>query len=372
MNEATERVLVVGLGYVGLPLAVGAWRAGYDVVGYDLDQSRVRRVMSGQSYVEDVASADLAVAVASGRLEATSREESLDAFDVAVIAVPTPLSDGNPDLRFVRRAADAVGRHIRAGVTVIVESTVCPGTTEELVAPILEDRSGLAAGTDFQLGYSPERIDPGNRVWHLANTPKLVSGVDEQSLKAVQQFYDRVVSKTVPVASPAVAELSKLIENTYRHVNIALANELAVVANDLGIDIWDALDAAATKPFGFMRFDPGPGVGGHCLPIDPTYLSWRVRRSVGTNFRFVELANDINDHMPDYVVRRLTRGLNARRKCLNGSRVLLLGFAYKKNTGDVRETPARRVAELLSSAGTHVTVADPCVPEGDCLGVERV
>jgi UDP-N-acetyl-D-glucosamine dehydrogenase len=246
---------------------------------------------------------------------------------------------------------------------VSLESTTYPGTTTDLVAPILEEGSGLIAGTDFFLGYSPERIDPGNREWNLATTPKVVSGVNPASLERIQDFYGTIVERTVAVSDCKAAELAKLLENTFRHVNIALVNELAVFAHALGIDVWEAIDAASSKPFGFMRFTPGPGVGGHCLPIDPSYLSWRVQRALGQSFRFVELANDINNHMPDYVVRRLVAALNERRKPVNGSRILLLGLAYKRNTGDARESPARRIASLLLDMGADVRAADPHVVE---------
>jgi len=248
--------------------------------------------------------------------------------------------------------------------SVILESTTYPGTTEELVGPLLEEGSGLRAGGDFHLGYSPERIDPGNPTWTLENTPKVVSGIDAESCAKVREFYDRLVEHTVVVSTPKVAELTKLLENTFRHVNVALVNELAMFANDLGIDVWEAIDAASTKPFGYLRFTPGPGVGGHCLPIDPSYLSWQVRRTLGQTFRFVELANDINDHMPDYVVRRLVVLLNEQAKAPRGSRILLLGLAYKRNTGDARESPALRVAELLLDLGADVRAIDSHVEPG--------
>ena len=246
----------------------------------------------------------------------------------------------------------------------ILESTTYPGTTEDLVAGILEEGSGLVAGQDFHLGYSPERIDPGNATWHFANTPKVVSGIDEDSLEAVQAFFDRLVDRTVPVSGTREAELTKLLENTFRHVNIALVNELAVFAEAMGIDVWEAIDAASTKPFGYLRFTPGPGVGGHCLPIDPSYLSWKVRRSLGQPFRFVELANDVNEHMPDYVVSRLSLALNRDKRSVNGSRVLLLGLAYKRHTGDTRESPGMVIAQILSSLGADVRVADPHLAPG--------
>ena len=365
--------LVVGQGYVGLPVAMRAVEVGFDVIGFDADASRVKRLNAGDSYVEDVADEVVQGALASGRYRAVTALDEIDGFDVAVISVPTPLREGAPDLGHIESAATCVGDHLRSGATVILESTTYPGTTEELVAPILEDRSGLMAGRDFHLGYSPERIDPGNPTWTFVNTPKVVSGVDEASLAAVRDFYDQLVEQTVPVSSPKEAELTKLLENTFRHVNIALVNELAMYAHDLGIDIWEAIDAASTKPFGYLRFTPGPGVGGHCLPVDPSYLSWRVRRRLGQSFRFVELANDVNDHMPDYVVRRLVVSLNQRGLALLGRRVLLLGFAYKKNTGDARETPAASIARQLVGLGAHVCVADPHVDQSQLPSdVERV
>jgi UDP-N-acetyl-D-glucosamine dehydrogenase len=373
MNRRECKVLVIGQGYVGLPLAMLAVGAGHEVVGYEVDEARVKRLLAAETYVEDVSSADLAAALATGRYLPTLDDADCAGFDVAVITVPTPLRDGAPDLSYIEAAALTLSAHLRRGATVILESTTYPGTTQELVAPRLEQGSGLVAGTDFFLGYSPERIDPGNPIWTVANTPKVVSGVDAASLAAVAGFYDTIVERTVPVSGCKEAELAKLIENTFRHVNIALVNELAMFAGDLGIDIWESIDAASTKPFGFMRFTPGPGVGGHCLPIDPSYLSWRVRRALGQPFRFVELANDINDHMPDYVVRRLTEAQNRRRQAVNGSRILLLGVAYKANTGDDRESPAVAVAERLLGLGAEVRVADPHVLRDHVDGhVERV
>jgi UDP-N-acetyl-D-glucosamine dehydrogenase len=367
MNADVSRVVVVGMGYVGLPLAVLAARNGHTVVGFDCDTDRVKWLAAGESYVEDIPSDELAELVEAGTFRPTAQARDCAGFDVAVIAVPTPLRDGLPDLSYLEDAARTLARYLRPGATVVVESTTYPGTTEELVAPLLEDGSGLVTGTDFHLGFSPERIDPGNTTWTLATTPKIVSGVDEASLRAVKDFYDGIVDTTIPVTEPKTAELAKLLENTFRHVNIALVNEIAMFAHGLGIDVWDVIDAAATKPFGFMRFSPGPGVGGHCLPIDPSYLSWRVERALGQSFRFVELANDINGHMPDYVVQRITAALNARRLPVNGSRILLLGLAYKKNTGDARESPALRVATLLDAMGGRVHGADPHVVESTAV-----
>ncbi|WP_371665454.1 nucleotide sugar dehydrogenase [Streptomyces sp. NBC_01241] len=356
-----RRVLVVGQGYVGLPLAIRAAEVGYHVVGLDVDTERVKRLVAGQSYIEDVPDARLGPVLASGAYRPSLDTADCADFDLAIVTVPTPLRDGAPDLSHVEDAAWMLGRHLKPGATVILESTTYPGTTEELFGPILERASGLAAGHDFCLGYSPERIDPGNREWRLENTPKVVSGIDAASASTIREFYGSLVDTIVLVGTCKEAELAKLLENTFRHVNIALSNELAMFAHDLGIDIWAAIDAAATKPFGFMRFTPGPGVGGHCLPIDPSYLSWRVQRTLGRSFRFVELANDVNSHMPDYVVRRLVDGLNERKKALNGSRILLLGLAYKANTGDARETPASRIAELLIGMGAEVQAVDPHV-----------
>jgi UDP-N-acetyl-D-glucosamine dehydrogenase len=366
-------VRVLGQGYVGLPLAVRAAEVGYDVVGFDIDEPKVKRLASGESHIEDIPAARLQAVLASGSYRASSDPADLAGFDVAVISVPTPLREHLPDLSYVESAASLLAPHVRQGSTVILESTTYPGTTEEVVGPLLEKGSGLTAGADFHLGYSPERIDPGNVSWTLENTPKVVSGVDRASLVAVREFFDHLVETTVPVPGTREAELTKLLENTFRHVNIALVNELAMVAHDLGIDIWAAIDAASTKPFGFMRFTPGPGVGGHCLPIDPSYLSWQVKRSLGQTFRFVELANDINEHMPDYVVRRVAAGLNRRGQAVNGRSVLLLGLAYKKGTGDAREAPSTRIAELLRQLGAEVRAADPYVADEFVpAGVTRV
>ena len=356
-------VVVVGLGYVGLPLAMRAVAAGHEVTGYDTNTVRVKQLEAGESYIEDVSADELAAALQSGRFHPSADADACAGFDVAAITVPTPLRDGLPDLGYVEAASGTLARYLRRGATVIVESTSYPGTTQEQVLGWLEKGSGLVAGIDFCLGYSPERIDPGNRTWTLVTTPKIVSGIDRDSLTAVEAFYQGIAVPTVAVSSPREAELAKLIENTFRHVNIALMNELAMFGHELGVNVWEAIDAASTKPFGYMPFYPGPGVGGHCLPIDPSYLSWRVERALGQRFRFVELANDINSHMPDYVVHRLLGALNERGRPVSGSRVLLLGLAYKKNTGDARESPAIRVAELLVRMGADVRAADPLVTE---------
>lgn len=357
----TRPVVVIGQGYVGLPVAMRAVEIGFNVVGIDLDETRVSALNRGESFVEDISNDVLSSAFSSNRYVASSDYDACEGFGVAVITVPTPLRETVPDLSYIESAAKSLATRLTAGATVILESTTYPGTTEELLVPILEQGSGLKAGADFHVGYSPERIDPGNATWNFTNTPKVVSGINSDSLEAVNQFYASLVDKTVPVSTPREAELTKLLENTFRHVNIALVNELAIFANELDVNVWEAIDAASTKPFGFMRFTPGPGVGGHCLPVDPSYLSWQVRRSLGRSFRFVELANDVNDHMPDYVVQRVIRTLNDREKALKGSRVLVIGLAYKRDSSDIRESPALRIVELLHQFGANVSAADPHV-----------
>ena len=360
-NARTTKVVVIGQGYVGLPLAVRAAEQGYEVIGYDLDKARIEALANGHSFIEDIPNDRIAPILKNGSFRPSANPEDLADFDIAVISVPTPLREGLPDLSYIEASAAELAKHLRKGACVILESTTYPGTTQELMIPILEEGSGLKAGEDFGAGYSPERIDPGNKVYTLETTPKVVSGIDESSLATVKGFYDDIVVQTVPVKSPKEAELTKLLENTFRHVNIALVNELAMYAQDLGIDVWEAIDAAETKPFGFMPFRPGPGVGGHCLPIDPSYLSWKVKQTLGRTFRFVELANEINEHMPDYVIQCLVTALNARELPVKGRRILVLGLAYKKNTGDDRESPSTRVIELLELLQADVAVCDPHV-----------
>ena len=361
LEDRTARVLIVGQGYVGLPVAMRAVEQGFTVAGLELSPARVDALRAGKSYVSDISDAELGRALANGYLPTDDPSEA-GPFDVAVITVPTPLSEGMPDLSHVEAAVESLGRRLRVGGLVILESTTYPGTTEELVCPVLERVSGLRAGLEFFVGYSPERLDPGNARFGLVNTPKVVSGIDGNSRRCVEAFYGSLVDKVVPVASTAEAELVKLLENTFRHVNIALVNELAMFAADLGIDIWSAIDAASSKPFGYMRFTPGPGVGGHCLPIDPSYLSWRVRRRLGQTFRFVELANDVNEHMPDYVVTRAMVLLNREGRALKGSRVLVLGLSYKAGTSDWRESPSLAVVERLQALGADVQACEPYLP----------
>ena len=356
-----EKVVLIGQGYVGLPLAMRAVEVGYDVVGFEVDEQRVSRLAAGESYVGDIPSSRVADALASGRYRPSGDAADVAGFDLAVISVPTPLRAGAPDLSYIEQAAEMLARHLRAGACVVLESTTYPGTTEELVRPILEQGSGLVAGDDFHLGYSPERIVPGDPNGTLEIMPKVVSGIDAASLARVQGFYDDIVETTVPIKGTREAELTKLLENTFRHVNIALVSELAMFAADLDIDVWAAIDAASTKPYGFMRFEPGPGVGGHCLPIDPSYLAWKVQTDLGSPFRFVELANDVNEFMPEYTVRRVRTGLAARGHTLDGARVLIVGLAYKPETGDAREAPALRIAARLHELGVEVRATDPYV-----------
>jgi nucleotide sugar dehydrogenase len=361
IEDRRARVLIVGQGYVGLPVAMRAVEVGFDVVGLEASPERAAALADGSSYVADVPDEQLRKALASGYRPVNDPAE-IGPFDVAVITVPTPLNDGAPDLAYVEDAAATLARRLRAGALVVLESTTYPGTTDELMRPLLE-QSGLKGGTEFFVGYSPERIDPGNPRWGFVNTPKVVSGIDDDSLRCVEAFYGALVDKVVPVGSTAEAELVKLLENTFRHVNIALVNELAMFADSLGIDIWGAIDAASSKPFGYMRFTPGPGVGGHCLPIDPSYLSWRVKRRLGQTFRFVELANDVNEHMPDYVITRAMNLLNRNKQALNGSRVLVLGLSYKAGTSDWRESPSIAVVERLLAMGADVRACEPYLPE---------
>jgi UDP-N-acetyl-D-glucosamine dehydrogenase len=359
------RVVVVGQGYVGLPLAVRAVEVGHDVIGFDLDKDRVDRLRRGESFIDDITDDDLTAAVRTGRYTASDDPADLAGFTTAVVCVPTPLRDGAPDLSYIEDAARMLAPHLGRGATVVLESTTYPGTTEEVFLPILEAGSGLRAGTDFHVGYSPERIDPSNATWGLQNTPKIVSGIDDASAAAVTAFYDSVVDRTVPSPGTREAELAKLLENTFRHVNIALVNELAMYCHELDIDVWSVIDMAASKPFGFMKFTPGPGVGGHCLPIDPSYLSWQVRRALGRTFRFVEIANDVNDNMPGYVVTRVVEHLNRRRLAVNGSRVLLVGLTYKRNSGDARQSPAAVVARRLADLGAELQAIDPRIAPGE-------
>lgn len=365
-------LVVIGLGYVGLPLAQEAARSGLSVVGLDLSPAVVDGLNAGASHVDDLSDADIDEMLAAG-FRATTDSAVLADADTAVVCVPTPLSaDGGPDLGAVESAILAISTHLHPGMLVILESTTYPGTTDEVARPILE-AGGLQAGRDFHLAFSPERIDPGNPVYGMKNTPKVVGGHTSACTDAAAAFYGRFVDTVVPARGTREAEMAKLLENTYRHINIALVNEMAKFCHELGIDLWDVIAAAKTKPFGFQAFYPGPGVGGHCIPIDPNYLSYKVRANLGYPFRFVELAQEINAGMPSYVVRRVQDVLNDDGKALRGARVLLLGVTYKPDIADQRESPAKPLAQQLMDKGAHVVYHDPHVTDWQVGGapVER-
>jgi UDP-N-acetyl-D-glucosamine dehydrogenase len=358
---------VVGLGYVGMPLVREVARSGLRVVGIDIDPVRVDRLRAGASHVDGISDADVAGLVAQG-FRATTDPRPIASADTVVICVPTPLAgDRRPDLSAVTSAAAMVADRLRADTLVVLESTTWPGTTEEVIRPLLE-KSGLAAGTGFHLAYSPERIDPGNPVFGLRNTPKIVGGVTPACLDRAVAFYGKFVDEVVPVSGPRVAEMAKLLENTYRQVNIALVNEIAMCCEQLGVDVWETISAAATKPFGYQAFRPGPGVGGHCIPIDPTYLSDRVRR-LGHRFRLAELAQQVNDRMPGYVAERAVRLLNRRGRGASGAAVVLLGVTYKPDIADGRESPAEPLTRSLRAAGARVSYVDPLVEDWTAGGI---
>jgi UDP-N-acetyl-D-glucosamine dehydrogenase len=359
--QPQPRVVVVGQGYVGLPLAVAAADAGMDVTGVDSDKRRVDQLNAGSSPVGDVSGAALAAVVSSGRYRASADFDAVAQADVVVLCVPTPYRDSGPDLSFIEAAAASVAAHLRRGALVILESTTYPGTTEELLRPVLESGSGLRAGEAFHLVFSPERIDPGNAQYGLRNTPKIVGGLAAEGTEKAAAFYGAFVEHVVPVSNPKTAEMAKLLENTFRHINIALVNELAILSQDLGVDIWEVIDAAASKPVGFMPFYPGPGVGGHCIPVDPLYLSWRVRQFGGAA-KFIELARDVNAAMPAYCVTRVQDLLNDRAKPLRGARILVLGVAYKPGVADLRESPAMPILDMLLRKGADVSYHDEFVP----------
>jgi nucleotide sugar dehydrogenase len=357
----TNDLVILGLGYVGLPLARQAVRAGHSVLGYDVDPGVVAAIGAGRSHVDDLSDADVATMLAGG-FRPTTDEAAIATARAAVICVPTPLSDENgPDLRAVIGATGAVARNLRPGMLVVLESTTYPGTTDDVVRPLLEEQSGLVAGVDFHLAFSPERIDPGNEHYGAYNTPKVVGGLTAACTERAAAFYGGFVQTVVRTRGTREAETAKLLENTYRHVNIALVNEMARFCHELDIDLWDVIRAASTKPFGFQAFYPGPGVGGHCIPIDPNYLSHNVRSKLGYPFRFVELAQEINATMPAYVARRAQNLLNADGLAVHGASVLLLGVTYKANIADQRESPATPLAQHLAALGATVTYHDPYV-----------
>jgi UDP-N-acetyl-D-glucosamine dehydrogenase len=355
---------------VGLSLACAAADAGFGVTAIDVNQGRVDELQNGILAVPGVNEGLFEAGISSGRIEFTTDVGRLEAADVLLICVPTPLRDGSPDLSYVEQACRDIAQGLTKGRLVVLESTTYPGTTDQLVRPLLET-SGLSAGEDFLLAFSPERIDPGNEEFTLRNTPKVVGGHTPEATEATTLFYEQLVDKAVVVSSCRAAELSKLLENTFRHVNVALVNEMAMLSQEMGIDVWEVVDAAATKPFGFMPFHPGPGVGGHCVPLDPTYLSWQVRREAGHQFRILEQAEDINAQMPTYVASRIGDALNDAGKAVRGANILVLGVAYKVDVGDVRESPAIKVMTHLHRRGADVSFHDPHVDEvkvnGDVL-----
>jgi len=368
LDDRTAAVGIAGLGYVGLPLAVEFARAGFRVTGIEPDADRVAQVNGARSYIGDVRGEDVASVVRAGRLTAMASWDIAAALDVLVICVPTPFNaNREPDLSYVRTATEEIARRLRPGQLVVLESTTYPGTTDELMLPILA-AGGLRVGEDFCLAYSPERVDPGNRDYHVANTPKLVGGVTPLCTSMGMALYEKAVIKVVPVSSPRVAETAKLLENIFRNVNIALVNELAMLCDRMGIDVWEVVEASATKPFGFMSFQPGPGVGGHCLPVDPVYLAWKAKEyDFYTNF--ITLASEVNANMPYFVVQKLLRILTARGGAVRGSRVLVLGVSFKRNVADLRNSPALKLLELLRDHGIQAAYHDPFVARLEVRGV---
>lgn len=366
IEQKTARVGIIGIGYVGLPLAVETARAGYDVTGFDVQAKKVDWLNAGHNYIGDVVDSDLAGLVRDGRLRGTTDYSALAGCDCVSICVPTPLDVyQQPDISYVRASAESVAQYAHPGMLVILESTTYPGTTEEIIQPLLEAK-GLKVGEDIFLAFSPERVDPGNKEYKTKNTPKVVGGVTLQCTELAALLYGQVLAGGIcKVSSPKVAEMEKILENTFRNINIALANEMAILCERMGIPVWEVIDAAKTKPYGFMAFYPGPGLGGHCIPLDPFYLTWKARE-YNYHTRLIEIAGEINNGMPEYIIGRLSRILNRRKKPLNGSRVLLLGVAYKPDIDDIRESPVLKLIELLGHEGAAVSYNDPFVP---CVAV---
>lgn len=364
IQNKTLRMGVCGLGYVGLPLAVDKAKHGFKTIGFDVQREKVDMVNAGKNYIGDVVNADLEELVNSGMLSATTDFSFVRDVDFIAICVPTPLDKHQqPDISYVRDSTIAISKYLTRGSIVVLESTTYPGTTEELLKPLLEEGSGLKCGEDFYLGFSPERVDPGNAVYKTSNTPKVVGAIGEDAAEVISMVYRAILDGDVhTVFSPAVAEMEKILENTYRNVNIGLVNELAILCNRMGIDIWEVIDAAKTKPYGFQAFYPGPGLGGHCIPLDPYYLSWKARE-YGFHTSMIEASMMVNDRMPEYTVERAGKILNRSKKALNGSRVLVLGVAYKQDIDDYRESPAVRVIEEFKKTGAQVDYYDPFVPK---------
>jgi UDP-N-acetyl-D-glucosamine dehydrogenase len=363
INEKTAVVGVVGLGYVGLPLAVEKAKAGYRTIGFDVQKPKVDLVNQGKNYIGDILDGELEEVVKSGLLRATSDFAFIKDVDCVAICVPTPLDTyQQPDISYVQSSTKAIAQYLHQGMLVVLESTTYPGTTEELVKPILETISGLKCGRDFFLAFSPERVDPGNLLYKTKNTPKVVGGVGKDSTELAATLYRNILqSEIFEVSSPAVAEMEKILENTYRNINIGLANEMAIICNLMGINTWEVIEAAKTKPYGFQAFYPGPGIGGHCIPLDPFYLTWKARE-YGYHTRLIETSGEINNYMPQYVVERASRILNRFKKPLNGSKILILGVAYKQDIDDYRESPALKVIENFEKEGVVVSYYDPYIP----------
>lgn len=354
------KIGIIGLGYVGLPLAVEIADVGFDVIGLDIKKDKVDLINNGKNYIEDIDSEKLKLLSEKGKLKATTDFSTINKLDIIFICVPTPLTQTKePDLSAIINASEAISKHMRKGQLIILESTTYPGTTEEIVLPILE-KSGLKIDKDFYLAFSPERVDPGNKKYTTKTTPKVVGGINENSTKIASLFYEQIIEKIVPVSSTQVAEMTKLLENIFRCVNIALVNELMLLCDRMEINIWEVIQASATKPFGFMSFYPGPGLGGHCIPIDPFYLSWKARE-YDFHTEFIELAGKVNENMPYYVVSKISQALNKHKKSINGSKILVLGVAYKKDISDVRESPALKIIELLNKEEADVIYHDPFV-----------
>ena len=372
IKDKTAVVAVIGLGYVGLPLAVEKAKAGYRTIGFDVQKSKVDMVNEGHNYIGDVVDAELEDLVKKGMLLATTDFSIVKDADFIAICVPTPLDDyQQPDISYVRNSAIDISKYLKRGSIVVLESTTYPGTTEELLLPILEEGSGLKCGEDFFLAYSPERVDPGNKIYKTKNTPKVVGGVGKDSTEIAAAMYNSVLDGCVhEVSSPKVAEMEKILENTYRNINIALANEMAIICEKMGISVWEVIDAAKTKPYGFQAFYPGPGVGGHCIPLDPYYLAWKTRE-YDYHTKLIETSGIINDSMPDYVVERASKILNRLKKPLNGSKILILGVAYKQDIDDIRHSPALRVIEGFEKSGSIVKYYDPLVASYDYKGKTR-
>jgi UDP-N-acetyl-D-glucosamine dehydrogenase len=367
------KVSVIGLGYVGLPLAVEFAKNNFEVYGIDIDENKVKNINEGISYISDIDSNELLDLVRKNKIKAFGNYEVLSEVDIIIIAVPTPLSKTkDPDLSYILNAVNNIKKYLKKGHLIILESTTYPGTTDEVIKPILEE-SGLKCGLDFFLAFSPERINPGDKVYKIKNTPKIVGGVDEMSGKLAYEVYSKIIDSVIMVSSSKVAEMAKLLENTFRAVNIALANEIAIMCDILKIDVWEVIESAGTKPFGFMKFYPGPGIGGHCIPIDPIYLSWKMK-TLNYNARLIEVASEINTNMPRYVVQRIADILNEYERSVKGSRILILGVAYKRDVNDIRESPAIDIISLLSDKGAIVYYFDPYIPKiqiGD-LEIESV